>query len=177
MNDDYQFKNYLTPVPQMDWIPQIDEDTPAKGGPGGYDNAQAQALLNCIAFIYLRIGGGVQTLEISSDESIEYPGVPIVYWDAGKGRQARLDLSTYSAGAVVSMPTNMEDGDELTLIVTSRTNFLAFDAGFQFAAGVGNTFFNSQASGSSVRALFKATYDQQNGVLICSSVITSAIPI
>lgn len=177
MSGDYTFKNFLTPSPQMDWVPQLDDDTPARGGAEGSANAQAQALLNCIAFIYLRVGGGVQTLEISSDESSDYPGVPRVYWNAGAGLKARLDLPIYSAGAEVAMPTGMTDGDELILIVSARANFLAFAQGFVFAEGVTNPFFTSQASGSGIKALFRFIYDQQNDLLIGSPVITESIPI
>lgn len=41
----------LTPTPGWDNVLQLETDTPVLGGPGGPDNAQAQALLNRFAFL------------------------------------------------------------------------------------------------------------------------------
>lgn len=177
MSGDYTFPNVLVPIPEWTDIPQLEEDTPATGGAGMPANAQAQALANRIESLANFVYGQVQPLIISGDDSSAHPGVPMVYWDANQGLKARLDLSMYSAGAVVAMPTNIYDGDELILIVTSRTNFLAFDTGYQFAAGVDNPFFTSQSAGYSVSALFRFVYDQQHGILIGSVDITDPIPI
>lgn len=47
----YEFPNILSPSAELTDVPQIEEDTPAQGGPGGPDNAQAQALLNRIEYL------------------------------------------------------------------------------------------------------------------------------
>lgn len=47
----YEFPNTLSPSAELTDVPQLEEDTPAQGGPGGPDNAQAQALLNRIEYV------------------------------------------------------------------------------------------------------------------------------
>jgi len=47
----YTFPNILSPSAELTDVPQIEEDTPAQGGPSGPDNAQAQALLNRIEYL------------------------------------------------------------------------------------------------------------------------------
>lgn len=175
MSGDYTFPNVLSPIAEWTDIPQLEEDTPATGGAGMPANAQAQALANRIELMGNMVLGGVQWLNISSDVSGDYPGKNLVYWDANIGVKASLNLSVYSGGAVVAMPTNLWEGAELTLVVSTRTNFLAFAPDFRFAAGVGNTFFTGQSDGASATGLFRFIYSQ--GVLIGSAVITDPIDI
>lgn len=175
MSGDYTFPNVLSPIAEWTDIPQLEADTPATGGAGMPANAQAQALANRIEYVGNIVDGGIQGLNISGDVSGNYPGKPMVYWDVNLGVKANLNLSVYSGGAVVAMPTNLWEGAEITLIVSTRTNFLAFDPGFRFAAGVGNTFFTGQSDGASATGLFRFIYSQ--GVLIGSAVITDPIDI
>lgn len=175
MSGDYTFPNLIEPVAEWTDIPQLESDTPATGGAGMPANAQAQALANRVEYLSNIVDGAIQWLNVSSDESADYPGKALVYWDLAQGLKASLNLSMGSGGAVVGMPTGLWDGAELTLVVSTRANFLAFDPGFQFGSGVGNTFFTSQSDGASAKGLFRFVYAQ--GSLIGTAVITDAIDI
>lgn len=149
---DYVFPSTLTPAAEWTPVPQIEENTPAKGGAGQPDNAQAQALVNRLQ--YLRdvavpeivadavagMGGeGTTTpfvaLEITTDPSPYNGMATMVYWDAAAAPKAKL--SVLSGGGVdIDNPSNLSDGAELMLLITTDGRYIQFGPKFVWADGL-----------------------------------------
>lgn len=180
---DYVFPNTLTPVAEWTPVPQIEANTPAKGGPGEPDNAQAQALANRLQ--YLRqveiptvvadavagIGGGSGgggssgfiTLVPSSDMD-PYDG-NLVYWDVSLGKKARINVAT-PMSCKLAPPTNLQDGDELILrVCVYLTGFYFDDTIFVWPNG-GSPTWDHMVDPDYSASLFRFVYDAEMGRLI-----------
>lgn len=173
MPETYVFPNTLTPSAEWTDIPQIETDTPAQGGAGGADNAQAQALANRLQYLVdvgipdavaaagAGSGGSSDTLSIldqSTDESGNFPGAYIVYWDiTEQGKRARLYIGFDPVQLV--LPTGLSVGDELTLYVTSSGGLLYLSSTYAFESGVTQPFMTNSINEPPSRALFKFFWD------------------
>lgn len=171
---DYVFPNTITPIAEWTPVPQIDDTTPAKGGPGEPDNAQAQALANRLQYLHEveipavvgGIGGGSSgfiTLVPSSDID-PYDG-NLVYWDVSLGKKARINVAM-PMSCKLAPPTNLQDGDELILrVCVYRTGFY-FDSTIFVWPNGGSPTWDLMVDPDYSASLFRFVYDAEMGRLI-----------